>query len=724
MSLVPSPCVQISLEELMQRAKVRTASGRRANRRAAKTQLRKLDTALGEMSELLRAQRKSATELAGDERSDALAEITKLEKTLDAFNAHRETARRKLRALAKRGNLYYQRQTLKSLLFIDPRAGTESRISYERSGGKQGWIRAPILTWRDVMWRLLQLCCSPCICSVRYMTLWCHCFCVLFFSRPPPKRTRHELRLMRRMLVEQRRRDANVKQWVGHVKTAITQLNLLLPKVQKQLINSTGYKLDLRSAVGLVKTDLKEMCAVHKGSSGALTDGLMGVGKAALTEAMKQVRPKLRLETDFTRLKEGRSPIIEFSIDFVLAGAEDDEDGDDYDLEGFNDMAGAKTMARKMLLIKLKQLLEPLATKYGVPVDDVVAALETASFDELQQALTHPDALFGEAQSGPMAKRMLIASCRSQLEPALEKANLTFEQMLPVLDSIDSFEEVQAVLADFDAFLATVAKASSPLAKKLLLVQARGVMEPKVQSLGLEWNDVLPLLESIESLEELTDVNACLARVAQTSTSPAAAKVVKMMAIAAVRPQLEAKLAPHLEKEGLEWHDVLPLLEGIDTVAEVEAAISQLMMDGAGPIAHKMAIAAGLRRKLEPLLEEQGLQWSDVRSMLDEQQLTEADLYSCVEKFARSVGATAKASSKGASAFSQLDPTTLPPHFQKLHELFFNTSSELNLVHILKELAADFLRVVQHAVTVVYQASCAKTQTILFLLPMLFTARR
>ena len=124
----------IDLEELMQRAKVRTASGRHANQRAAKAQLEKLAAAENEKLEEMRA------------RGEDVASFKKLVRI----------ARRRMRRLVKRGYTYEQRLTLSNLWFVDPRVGSQSLRLFQDSGGKQGWVKEslpnPCYVWLNMCW--------------------------------------------------------------------------------------------------------------------------------------------------------------------------------------------------------------------------------------------------------------------------------------------------------------------------------------------------------------------------------------------------------------------------------------------------------------------------------------------------------------------------------------------------------------------------------------------
>jgi len=307
---------EIDLEELLQRVKVRTMSGRRANRRAAKAQLKTLATHEKE-TELLNeidAKVASTMGLDGEARERAGQEISALQSTVTELRKLLKFAKRKLKALAKRGFLYQHRKQFSDLHWVRPSDYAQGDVLAQWE-----WVTPPI----NLCGSICYWCCWwPCKLQGWMCCLWCWVCYIVCTAPKPPKRTKPELRLVRAMKKEQKRRDDNIKQWAGYVTDAIAQTNQLLPMIQKSFINSTGYKLDLRSSICLVKTDLIEMCAMQNGgSAGDLArDVGVSVGTTALKEMMKSIRPNITLKTDFALLKEGKSPITELSVDFTFLG--------------------------------------------------------------------------------------------------------------------------------------------------------------------------------------------------------------------------------------------------------------------------------------------------------------------------------------------------------------------------------------------------------------------
>jgi hypothetical protein len=116
-----------------------------------------------------------------------------------------------------------------------------------------------------------------------------------------------------------------------------------------------------------------------------------------------------------------------------------------------------------------------------------------------------------------------------------------------VLEKIDSMSELQAAAKDPMSFVQEVANAAEQTAKKLAIMHLKSRLEPNLQAQGLEWADVVPVLETIDSLEELRaateDPEAFLYRV-----SRAGGPLAKNLAIIPLKPRLE----PCLQAQGLE----------------------------------------------------------------------------------------------------------------------------------------------------------------------------
>ena len=69
-----------------------------------------------------------------------------------------------------------------------------------------------------------------------------------------------EKELLMLMIAEQKSRDAEVTEWIPLVREGLDEWNLLIEKIGSALPLACGYNVTLKSAVGLLKADLKEEC--------------------------------------------------------------------------------------------------------------------------------------------------------------------------------------------------------------------------------------------------------------------------------------------------------------------------------------------------------------------------------------------------------------------------------------------------------------------------------
>merc|ERR1719409_1501404 len=104
---------------------------------------------------------------------------------------------------------------------------------------------------------------------------------------------------------------------------------------------------------------------------------------------------------------------------------------------------------------------------------------------------------------GPAGAKLALAKLRPKMEPILTKQGLTWEDVLPALELVDSVEELMAAAEDPMGLLEQMAKSLGPAGAKLALAKLRPKMEPILTKQGLTWEDVLPALESVDSAEEL-----------------------------------------------------------------------------------------------------------------------------------------------------------------------------------------------------------------------------
>ena len=100
-------------------------------------------------------------------------------------------------------------------------------------------------------------------------------------------------------------------------------------------------------------------------------------------------------------------------------------------------------------------------------------------------------------------RRLLIAELRPRLEPLLESRGLTWEGVAAVVDKVGGLAELQAALDDPEAFVQKLLEMVGPAVIKLAIMKLRAKIEPLAAEQGLAWEDVLPVLETVDSVEEL-----------------------------------------------------------------------------------------------------------------------------------------------------------------------------------------------------------------------------
>eukprot|EP00935_MAST-01C_sp_MAST-1C-sp1_P000003 g3.t1 len=197
----------------------------------------------------------------------------------------------------------------------------------------------------------------------------------------------------------------------------------------------------------------------------------------------------------------------------------------------------------------LQPTVEPFLQKHGLEWDDVVPLLEKVdSVDELKNFAANPRRMLEDlaAASVPLAKKLAIMRLEPVMKPFLLQAQLSWSDVMPVLECVDSIEELKEAMEDVSGFL-----------------ESKEACDHAPQA------DVMPVLECVDSIEELKeameDVSGFLERLATSGGSAA-----KKLAIMHLKPVLE----PHLMQQGLEWADVMPVLECVDSIGELKEAVN------------------------------------------------------------------------------------------------------------------------------------------------------
>jgi hypothetical protein len=137
-----------------------------------------------------------------------------------------------------------------------------------------------------------------------------------------------------------------------------------------------------------------------------------------------------------------------------------------------------------------------------------------------------------------------------------------------------------------------------------------------VQERGLEWEDVEPLFETLDSAEKLSEaVNKPSAYLGDLAKA-AGGQLTKKLTKAYLKPKLE----PYLQEQGYKWSvvesalEIIDIAQSIEDIGEKQGFLEQLA--AAGTLGIKSFAVMRLKPALEPLLEEQGLDWDDVVPIL------------------------------------------------------------------------------------------------------------
>jgi hypothetical protein len=82
---------------------------------------------------------------------------------------------------------------------------------------------------------------------------------------------------------------------------------------------------------------------------------------------------------------------------------------------------------------------------------------------------------------------------------------LKWENLVPVLELVDSIAELEAAIHDPETLLRALTSASGPYAKALWIIKLRPVLLPMLTKRGLDWEDVRLSMEMISTVEELQE---------------------------------------------------------------------------------------------------------------------------------------------------------------------------------------------------------------------------
>jgi len=330
-----------------------------------------------------------------------------------------------------------------------------------------------------------------------------------------------------------------------------------------------------------------------------------------------------------------------------------------------------------------------------------------------------------------MARKLAVAKLRRVLEPKLESNGLEWDDVLPILEAIDTIDELREAMDNPEAFLEKMlSETVGPVARKVTLARLRRVLEPKLKTFKM------PLIPEIAGAPEATASSMSI-REAPTlfaaasepvvakapSTERVALRTPGRNAMSRARARTKSINSAVVQSHGAGTRSTVVAAEEIQLVNTVESSLNKAEPTPSPPPSPPSPSAGNIRSQghaassspaTEQMLQE--LEWDDVLPVLElfsfeELQQAWTDLDAFVKKLAAASAAAAKIVVKKAIRNQQkqtqkrfaLDVARLPPQFRKLHELFFDTRSSQNAVTILKTVASNFLGVVKNSAKLIYQ---------------------
>ena len=150
-----------------------------------------------------------------------------------------------------------------------------------------------------------------------------------------------------------------------------------------------------------------------------------------------------------------------------------------------------EVLARAWGIAELRIVLEPELVKEDILWEDMLLVLNAVTVDEIQAAVEtgDPDPILWRLGhgTGELAKHWGIAKLRPTLEPELVKENLTWADVVPVLDAV-SVNDIQLAVQTKDPkpILMGLARPIEALGKKWALAKLRPILEPKLIKQNLE----------------------------------------------------------------------------------------------------------------------------------------------------------------------------------------------------------------------------------------------
>ena len=80
---------------------------------------------------------------------------------------------------------------------------------------------------------------------------------------------------------------------------------------------------------------------------------------------------------------------------------------------------------------------------------------------------------------------------------------LAWQDVTPALELIDSIDELRDAVVHPNAFVRRLGEVSKPAALRLIIEQLEPVLTKRLERMGVTWNEVLPAIELVDSIDEL-----------------------------------------------------------------------------------------------------------------------------------------------------------------------------------------------------------------------------
>jgi hypothetical protein len=335
------------------------------------------------------------------------------------------------------------------------------------------------------------------------------------------------------------------------------------------------------------------------------------------------------IKTDFVlaAIKEELKAVISLDLEHVLTKFQEEHHGQVQCFAGSLLASGFGAIGKGALVILTQSLnsivtnKEQLEQVISKPHEVATKLLETIRPDELAEKV---------------AKQLAICALKSLIQPLLKRHQLEWMAMLPVLEEACTLTELKGALRHPLQFLKdSVLEKGRPFAKKLAIMHLKPALGPHLQVLGLDWVDVMPLLEealeNTGTMSELKVLEKDPVAYVKEFVLRKGGPVAKKLVIMHLKPALKA----HLHVLGLQRTDALLLLEAaleavlrtLGTTDELKAALDaedplfflkERVFQEGGPVAKKLMILH-LKPVLLVQLQKQGLEaeWADVMPLLE-----------------------------------------------------------------------------------------------------------